>query len=480
MRTFLSIDEPGRFWSLTLEGRQLTVERGRRGSESKSKSRSYSSAAAAKKACARQVSKALAEGFVEVVAQPGAPLRQALEEVLVVQPDDLAAHKAYADYLTEQSDPRGEFIAVQLALEDEALPAKERKRLQKRERELLEAHAREWLGALAGSLLDGRYPGLCERDLDDQEASFRFVRGWLDTLEIKHLTVQFARALAQAPEARLLRRLVLHYGAASQEPNGLPEDEDMGYFEPANDIPSGELDAYPALFPLARSPYLSNVRSLQIGEAVADDGIGACYTLAAGTTELVANLPRLEELRLFCWRVDTERLFGLRALRCLRVLQVYHLSYYPLFVLAANPALGRLTHLLLHPHALEPGDEEAYISSADLLLVARSPHLRSLTHLRLRLTDAGDEGCEEIVQSGVLKRLKVLDLRHGCITDKGARLLARCPDLKNLELLDVGRNALTAKGAEALRATGVPLKADAQHTRSEVAERRYLYEGDCE
>src|SRR5919108_156006 len=80
-------------------------------------------------------------------------LREALESALADNPDDLASHMAYADFLTEQGDPRGEFIRVQLALEDESVPAGERKRLRQRERELLDAHEREWLGELAPILL---------------------------------------------------------------------------------------------------------------------------------------------------------------------------------------------------------------------------------------------------------------------------------------------------------------------------------------
>ena len=46
-------------------------------------------------------------------------LRLALEQALVENPDDLAAHAAYADLLMEEGDPRGEFIQVQLALDED-------------------------------------------------------------------------------------------------------------------------------------------------------------------------------------------------------------------------------------------------------------------------------------------------------------------------------------------------------------------------
>src|SRR5262249_29914364 len=131
----------------------------------------------------------------------------------------------------------------------------------------------------------------------------------------------------------------------------------------------------------------------------------------------------------------------------LRVFQHYHGRVYPLDVLAANPALGALTHLLCFPHSFapEPGEEvnEGYgtaISRTNVRAVLTSPHLRSLTHLQLRACDGGDGTIEDVVASGVLDRLRVLDLRHGYVTDRGARLLADCPYARRLELLDLVNN----------------------------------------
>jgi hypothetical protein len=158
---------------------------------------------------------------------------------------------------------------------------------------------------------------------------------------------------------------------------------------------------------------------------------------------------------------------------------VYHNSSYPLARLAKNPSLGNLTHLLLHPHALE---EEPYIRLAGIKAVVSSPLLKSLTHLRIRLTDAGDKGVKEIVESGILKRLKLLDLKHGCVSDKGARLLADCPDVANLERLALSHNCLTDAGIQALRATGVKLEADSmwRPTGDESNDQEYLFAGDIE
>jgi Ran GTPase-activating protein (RanGAP) involved in mRNA processing and transport len=86
----------------------------------------------------------------------------------------------------------------------------------------------------------------------------------------------------------------------------------------------------------------------------------------------------------------------------------------------------------------------------DLSAVARSAHLKSLTHLRFQKSDAGDEGVETLIDSGLLGRLKFLDLAMGTITDAGAELLAAA-GLEHLEVLDVTQNRLSETGQGALR-----------------------------
>src|ERR1035438_10061962 len=95
---------------------------------------------------------------------------EVLERALTADPDDLAAHAAYADWLTEQGDPRGEFIQLQLALEDRNRVAWERPYLHSQAGELLDQHAMKWLGELGAFRAHLYY--------------YRFARGWLRHLEI--------------------------------------------------------------------------------------------------------------------------------------------------------------------------------------------------------------------------------------------------------------------------------------------------------
>ncbi len=368
-------------------------------------------------------------------------VRDALESALVENPDDVATHYAYADYLQEQGDPRGEFIQLQLALEEPQRSETERRQLQARAKELLHKHQCEWLGILADDFL-------CPHYVSDPYPEYRFARGWLDYLALRGGTtgvrrIELGSRLCRAPEVRLLRELVLEYD------DGLVEA-------------------------LRASPFLHNLRVFQLGRAVNDSYESLVAMTSQFLSELIAQFPRIEELRLFA-HYSAPLPFGLSNLSSLRVLQIYYWIDYPLEVLAGNSALSNLTHLLLHPRAFMA----PCINLAGVRAILQSPHLRSLTHLQLHRSDIGDVGCTEIVTSGILKRLKVLDLRHGEITDAGARILADCPDLSRLELLDIERNGLTQTGIDALRRVlGPVLRGDNQQTADELAQGQYLRDED--
>lgn len=457
MRTFeLGDGTSQKFWNIELSGAEITIATGKIGTAGRKQTKACPHEGAARREHDRLIVEQVGKGYKETTAPPPRqlpPTCQGLLAALAEDPDDLASHVAYADYLTEQGAPLGEFVRTQLALEDVGLAPAGREKLRQRETELLGLHARSWLGELGPFLLDGA----AGFDLFEAEPSFR--RGWLDALKANFATFAFCRALARAPEARLLRRLEVsrtHYA-----------------------------DRRSPLDPLADAPALANVRAFVLGEPLSPeedarylDHGPSCSTNGDGCVAVVKGMPRLEELRLLCRPVDAAQLFALETLGRLRVLQVDHSHDYPLELLANNPSLGNLTHLLIWPHALEEGDQ-AYLRADGVRAVVASPHLRSLTHLRLRCSDAGDEGVREIVASGALKRLTWLDLRHGNVTDEGALALADALAGSSLRHLDLCNNALTARGTQALQATGVGLRAEGQHN-PEDDERRYLSCGDCE
>ena len=207
MRTFVFADDrSNKFWNIDLQGTSFTATFGKVGTAGQTQVKAFPDVDQARKAHDKLVAEKLGKGYVENTAPrtPTSPLQRALEEALAENPDDLTAHSAYADYLMELDDQRGEFIQTQLALEDPSRPAGERARLRERERELLGRHAKEWMGDV-GRFLVGEWSG------EDKPIHFRFARGWLDLVRVMTAPDVVIAALARSLEVRLLRRLEVVY-----------------------------------------------------------------------------------------------------------------------------------------------------------------------------------------------------------------------------------------------------------------------------
>lgn len=80
---------------------------------------------------------------------------------ILAAPDDDAPRLVYADWLQQQNDPRGEFIAVQceLAKLGDAGAQARRRELEAREAELLKANKKKWVGQFAGTRIEYGIPG---------------------------------------------------------------------------------------------------------------------------------------------------------------------------------------------------------------------------------------------------------------------------------------------------------------------------------
>lgn len=477
MRTFQYSDAKShKFWNIDVSGKSFTVTYGKINTAGQTQKKSFPSAEKAQAEADKLIKEKTKKGYVETTAQAVTSDDEAFHRKLEETPYDLAVWSAFADYLTEQGNPRGEFMQVQIALEDETLPKAKRDELKKREKALLKKHERDWLGALAPAILKGRtssaWDAKKKKSVEVPAVGHTFTRGWLTRLHFLELSVDEARALVKTPEARQLRELFIER-YAYESPVGTPDDYIDTHYEPGPDVPE-HMESYrgASAHALCRAPQLKNVRVFRFGEPIGfepidwADGGFSCHLSGEMMYHLVKQMPQVEELYLLCHRVDKSMASQLLALPMpnLRILQMFHFDAYPLEKLAANKTLTNLEVLACHPHNADHYDDPgAYLRLAQLKALCRA-NLPKLRHLGLRLTDFGDAGAKEIVSSGVLKRLKVLDLYGGCITDKGAEALAAAADLKNLTMLNLSVNALTEKGIKILQATKVPLLAKGQHT----------------
>src|SRR5215475_8421289 len=105
MRTFeFTDDKSNKFWNIELQGKEFTVTFGRIGTKGQTQTKSFADAAKAQAAHDKLVAEKLGKGYVETTggkaAAPAAkaapsPLQASLEQAILANPDDLAAHSAY-------------------------------------------------------------------------------------------------------------------------------------------------------------------------------------------------------------------------------------------------------------------------------------------------------------------------------------------------------------------------------------------------
>jgi len=394
-------------------------------------------------------------------------MRDILEIAQRAEPDDRALSAAYADYLLELGDPRGELIRLQLLAEDDTLSADDRAALDLEIEELLRVHGEEWLGGLADLLLRG-----CGQELrygrtgrQDVGAEWWFERGWLAGIDGITLGTDGVRALASAPQAAMLRDLsidglampitsywgrplVLDFGIARY-----PMELGRGGFGTVFQSHSTEIDPEP----LNGSPHLANLRRFRFGMPGRPASYG--HFLDAW----VRAMPRLSELDLYADYLPTESLFAGRTYARLTAMTMVSDTYFAVSALAGNPTTARLRRLSLSVPTAErsrPNDPEweppEGLPREEVVDLLNDGAVPALKYLRLSGSTLGDRGIEAMLKARFIKRLTELELTDGCLTDAAADMLAGHRDPTKLAVLNLSRNAVSHAALARLRAALPP------------------------
>lgn len=343
---------------------------------------------------------------------------QPLLDAIRAQPDEDGPRLVYADWLTEQSDPYGEFIHVQCALErapwwdDKVGP------LQLRAAELLNDHRAEWEPKLTtpgrfGWAFSRGFPSRVEAPATDLVAAAAELIETVPTIKTA-VALRFdvhPELFLSSPLLPRLNAVSLHY---------LPQPP-----------PTREV----VLRVLLDDPRFQHVRRLCIS-----------YTyLNLVEWEAIAGsalLPRLEVLDMGLGNATDESLETLmRAESSLRSLSVANCR--------VGTAGARAIANTSHANRLEDLDlswNRVGVKGARVL--AESDHLGRLQHLDLSHCQIGDDGCEAIA-NGKLKSLRALRLDHSRITAKGTHALEQ---LTQLKWIGVKNNALQPEAIDALKA----------------------------
>jgi uncharacterized protein (TIGR02996 family) len=114
----------------------------------------------------------------------------------------------------------------------------------------------------------------------------------------------------------------------------------------------------------------------------------------------------------------------------------------------AGPPLGPRLHFFA----------AAGLTTEVVVSLMRSAHLRGVTRLDLPRSNVGDAGIAALIEAGLLRHLRELNLLYCRITNVMAGLLAAAPDFRNVEQMWVSRDMLFSEALPTLRATGVKVK----------------------
>lgn len=369
--------------------------------------------------------------------------RNPLLRAVLKAPDDDVPRLAYAEWLTTQGDPRGEFIRIQCTLA--RLPEGDAQR-----RELERTEAR----------LQTKHEALWRTETVTPDGNGRFVRGFVDEVRLTARdflkkgaglfaaapirTLGLARChglLAEVAGSSLLRRLAAFDLASSgideADVRALVESPNLGGLKrlclDSNSLGDEGLRA------LAAGSGLRGLRTLEASNArIGDDGVGA-LAASAGFPKLVAIVLRRN-------RIGDEGLRELAASRRLAGLETLDLAANRITdggvkALASLPYLKSLARLDLSHNKI--GDE-------GVMALASCPTLASLAELALDTGRVGDEGLAAIAASRHLTHLRALEVR-GPFGDEGALALAASDHLPSLARVRLSGEELSKKARTALR-----------------------------
>jgi uncharacterized protein (TIGR02996 family) len=423
-----SFQKGNRLWAIESVGKRVTTTWGVVGGKTQSKSAGHGTVKAATLRIWSDARLKLRAGYVETTFRGDLPLSdptaQGLIEALAEDPDDIAAHMAFSDWLSEQADDRltawGEFIRLQL-VEEPRRVGKLKSPDTKRIEELRDEYEIHWLGeGLAMSLLcmgsdysDNLYSWL------DGAKPRRYVRGWLDSFTVFCLDKTTVRAMGQATALRLTRSLTISSQRLIEHENG-------------------------SLALLAKSSVLKNVRHLSY----------LSYRLDTGLYDFIQSFPRLKSLRLAVLGLAAGRVFAMPELASLDTLEVIGPDRYSIKKLTKNPAVANLRRLALNTTTDPDGRFDEFAGSlgdAELDAICQSRHLKGLKELAFHSSEITPNGCMALISSGILTRLELLDLTHGDLNDTAMEIFLMVPDFAKIPRVILDENYLSPEMVVRLR-----------------------------
>jgi len=334
---------------------------------------------------------------------------------IIDNPADDHLRLVYADWLEERGDPRGEFIRIQMELEQPSLDERGRLSLVIREKELLALHGKSWSGPLEGLA-----------------SSYSFRKGFVDSAALT------AAAFVSAGETLLrqtvVRRLWLReIGDAAYYFQSELFGNLIGLTLDGNRLGSYELELILDDMPAS----LQELSVNDCGLALEGARIVAFAGLRRNLQRLAMSYNPIGDLGLqaFCGSTDQYPLRALEVAGC-------DIGDTGFRALASSKLLAGLHRLDISANT--PG-------SRALRNLVSSRRASELRELNLSQTGMDTMGVRALVECTHFAHLETLNLANNQISPGGARLLAESPNLKGLKSLNLSGNPIGPDDKPALR-----------------------------
>ncbi|MDQ3369434.1 MAG: TIGR02996 domain-containing protein [Myxococcota bacterium] len=333
---------------------------------------------------------------------------------IYANPDDRDAYLVYGDWLSEQGDPRGELITLQVKLED----APDDPALRAREQQLMAANAPIWLGEIA--TLDP------QKDLG---VTWRW--GFVDAVRLGPATDSYGTSAIDFPAtiASLMKLPGLHFA----------RELVIGAFDFDPDFDDYPTSWAPCVAALAEHGVPHALQKLRFDRGGYWD---SSSTALGDLSPLYPQLGRLRELTIELGAMH----FGAMDLPSLRKLEIITGGLDGENLRAIAQARWPALETLILYMGETDGDHGCGVSFDDLVPILAGENLPHVTHLALANTNLADRIAEALPTSRILPRLKTLDLSSGTLGDDGARaILANAAAFQHLEVLGLAHAFLSSE-----------------------------------
>ncbi len=413
-----------KFWEVTFDDASFSTRYGRIGSDGKITTKPAANAsqarASADKAAASKVKGGykLVGGEFPEAAAPTSARNKKLEAMISKDPEDADAYLAYADWLQEQGDPRGELIMVQHALA--AMP--KNKKLLKAQEQLLSDYKEHFWGDVA--------PYAAEMTED-----VVWSMGYIKSAKLK---TTYERDPSFGDEGKMVKYEDVLRDFLALASSTFLQSLTLG-------IATMDQNDYSAAIKLIAEAKRPTIKSMFIGDFHCEE-TELNWSFVGFVEPLCKAVPNLEELTLRSGGLNAGKL-AFPKLKSFTVI-AGGISDKALSEIAQAkwPKLERLSVQLGN----EMDSKKAFKA---LKPIFDAKGLKNVRHLGLGNFDASDELCTHLAKSKIAKQIEELDLSQGTLGDAGvAALVAEAKQFAKLTSIDVSENYVTNAGIKSLKA----------------------------